>query len=345
MKFIGTVMIEMNEKTQMFRDELMEICEKMTSHDLSKNGLPNIASCGSEPDKLLSNVYEQVNNLDRQNVSDPEFRVLVKSYVGNDFNITAALLSRLMLVQTSCQKIKSGWHGVSSDINEFRFIAERYAMLFEILEKFKQNNPDYQIQSVEDVFSLSELCLNSSKTRFDWSNLLETRFEDMKTTEYKFDEKNELVDMKSKSILSAIDRVQKKRMRGLRHFYEFCCEFVHPNIGDTVATGLDLTLLGPSDGLLLRKRKLSAGNLIKVGNSETGETKLIQRTYEFATRILIDIDQNIPQILGLIKDCRKVMRNFVHKVVKRQRNVFDKKDLCPCGSGRSIQNCVYRKVI
>jgi len=61
--------------------------------------------------------------------------------------------------------------------------------------------------------------------------------------------------------------------------------------------------------------------------------------------MLIDIDQNIPQILGLIKDSRKMMRNFVHKVVKRQRNVFDKKDLCPCGSGRSIQNCVYRKVI
>ena len=74
----------MNENTQTFRNDLMKICEKINSHNFSKNGLPNIASWGSEPDKLLSNVYEQVNNLDRQNVSDPEFRVMIKSYVSND---------------------------------------------------------------------------------------------------------------------------------------------------------------------------------------------------------------------------------------------------------------------
>lgn len=333
----------MNKKRPTFREDLIKICEKINSYDLSKNGLSNIASWGSEPDKLLKIVTDQ--KLDRQDVPDREFRLMVKSYVSNNYNITTALLSRLMLIQTSCKKINSGWYGVSSDINEFRFIAERYATLFEIVEKFKQDNPSLQIQKNKDVFLLSDHCLNSSKTRFDWSNLLDKKFEDMKTTEYTFDEKNELVDMRSKSIFSAIDRVQKKRMPGLRNVYDFCCEFVHPNIGDAVATGLDLTLVGPSDGLLLRKRKLSAENLIELDDSATGESKLIQRTYEFATRILIDIDQNIPQMIGFIKDSRKLMRNFVHKVVKRQRNVFDKRDLCPCGSGRSVQNCVYRKVI
>lgn len=322
------------------RERLILLCDEIIKIDTKSLSITKVGSWGSNPDKMVSKLNPNLIESGKVNISPEDKKFMLKSFASNDFNISFSLLSRLQLIQNSCSKVSDGWNGVSSDLNEFRYITERYATLSDILNKFSKKNNVLSVNNKDALFEFSQICLETSGTRFDWHKLADQSFEEMKETKYKFIEERDIQDASSKNIMSTIDRVDRARMEGLRHFYSFCCEFVHPNIGDAISCGLNVNILHATDNADLRLRKLDSLSKPMDAHVEfAGDAKLILNSYFYAIKILEDLKDQAQIILKLVKESKKVTKKFIHKAVKIQRPYYNSKELCPCGSGKTIKLC------
>jgi len=325
------------------RNALVSDCKKLVELNDITDFLITTSSWGQEPSKAI-NYYGRLVQSDKNVVVNPDHvKSIIRGYLQSEHIITTSVLSRLLLIRESCQKLNDGWSGVSSDINEFRFIAERYAVLCIIHEKFKDYFKDKKM-SKDDLPHLQEICNTGLGTRFSWRDLWDKPFEEMSKTKYEYDEESDLNDLTSKSILGLIDRSDRKRMKGLRAFYEFCCEFVHPNIGDMVSCGFNLKALSDSDGSMLRIRRLSSVSSPDMGPELALEQKYILNAYAFANKIINDVLEMSGFLIEVVKKSKLHSRKFIHSKVKKTKSSFSPKDLCPCGSGLPVKACLKTKV-
>lgn len=270
-------------------------------------------------------------------------RATIRSQATSLYNVRAGTVPKIMLISTSLRQMRDKYWGFSHDLNTFRFIAERVAILLDIHRYFSSNLNDYRVKKFDELIGIGNGVREmGSGTRFSWRESFHLPFEEMKDTDYVYDQENDLSDMSAKSILSSIDRSSKRELIGLRAFYNFCCEFVHPNLGDAVAAGSNLKIFKAEDGEILRKRKLSSSfDLIsdQVVKVNSAEMVLLENAYAFATKMITLLPETADQIASVLSSSERVSRVNIHKVVKIQRQVFKKDDLCPCGSGRNIKLC------
>jgi len=328
------------------RKILLERCKEITNIDVSGALLNPIIWTQSHPYSELSNkemvdIYESGHL-----VSDDDYRASIRKLSGNYFMVNMAITSRIQLIQVSCSKILNSWNGVSSDLNEFRYIVERYAVLLDILNKLEAKLGNLQIKNGDDLDELHDIVSYSGWTRFNWDKGAQN-FEDMRNTDYKHSEDSGKIDLSSKSILSAIDRTERSRMKGLRAFYSFCCEFVHPNLGDVISCSFDMNQREAKDGAILNHYSLSPlskpSSILGLEFQDNREGFWVNSSYNFANKILDDLKSTIPVMLKVTRQAHRVRTGFIHKLVKRVR-VFSKTDICPCGSGLSIKACNMRSV-
>jgi hypothetical protein len=330
----------MNKEFESVRERMLLECSRIIGVESRTQSLSRLSSWGSNPDKLVTKKAKEIEKKIDTNISDQEFKMMIKSFVSNHFNISFALLSRLELIQMSSSKLLDGWKGTSSDLYEIRFITERYAILTDIINKYAKETGKISIDNKQDLFALSTICQQTNTTMFNWHELVDKSFEEMGKTKYKFDEERDLQNLMAKNIMSAIDRVERARLDGLRAFYCFLCEFVHPNVGDGISCTFNTKLFSTGDGADLRLRKLS--HLSKPMDTEVslnGDAKLMIQSYVFATRMLKDFQDQVSTILGFIEQSKKETKKLIHKSVKQHKKLFHPKELCPCGSGKSVKMC------
>jgi hypothetical protein len=321
------------------RAELLTECQKMVNFDITSPRLSSQGSWGGGAQKNMVRIVEALEQGTRSksNISAFEMRELIKSPLSSEFNITNSIVNRLLLVQVSCSKLLNSWCGTSSDLNEFRFITERYAVLNDILNKIEERGLK-EIKQAETLNEVSDICFQSQGTKFDWHTLHNKDFEDMTKTDYLFVKERDIQELTSKNVMSAIDRVERARMKGLRSFYSFCCEFVHPNVGDAISCSFDIKFLIPNDGNKLISRKMSA---LSKPSELPGDAKLVFNSYLFATKILKDLNSRVPTMLKIVLRTKAFTKKHIHGGVKIQK-CFEPNDLCPCGSGSSVKNCLKK---
>ncbi|MDA9232076.1 hypothetical protein N9O85_02395 [Porticoccaceae bacterium] len=274
--------------------------------------------------------------------SKDEFRHGLRAIISYDFEVCMAIVGRLSLIQLSCSKIYNSFSGVSSEINEFRYLAERYVALADLLNRFEKATGSLLVTKLDHIDELSALSHKSFGTRFNW-DLWDIPFEEMKDTSYSHSEHSKGDDRTSVNIMTLITRVEKSGMPGLRAFYTFCCEFVHPNIGDMVSSTRYLESLMAEDGKYLQRYVVAPVEMPKVGffgSSREGDSSefMAARSYMFAAKILEELNEKIPLLLKLVSQAKIIRERWLHKVVKRSR-MLDSGDLCPCGSGSTVKGC------
>lgn len=326
------------------RQELLRECKSLESFDFRRPIFCKSATWGPMPQRIQNSLlkgFEGDTKLLNASITDDEFKILMKAQIIPINTIAFSLISRLQLIQMSCQKISEEYKGTSSDINEFRFIVERYAVLLDILNKFKKCPSNGKVKNYEDVIQLSELCLQSAGTRFNWSELVDKKFSEMKKTDYVFDGEKSIRDQSSKNIMSAIDRSERSGLKGLRAFYSFCCEFVHPNVGDHISTSFAVKTKSITDGTKLIQRTISSlAAPLETQVQLAGDAKLIVEAYRFGKELLADLNSKKSELVNLVVQSNKVKRNRLHKSVKKNLKLFGRNELCPCGSGKTAFVCV-----
>ena len=293
---------------------------------------------GADPAKHGKTIEFDTHGNPIKKLTNYDIRQHARSILSDQHIITSALITRIQLIQMSCSKLLSSWDGMSSDFNEFRYIVERYAIFNDILNKTDEKLGKLTVGKFEEFLEVADICLNSMGTRFDWRGKLGNKFEEMKETDYNFNDHIDTYDLKSKSILNSIDRVNKSRIKGLRPFYAFCCEFVHPNIGDAISCMSDLEVRYAKDGSALRMRNSSH---VSFPSDWNAELELLCRGYSFAEKILKDFIGRVPEAINLVKQTKMQSTKSIHVSVKTT-NAFQLNDLCPCGNGMTVKNCRRR---
>ena len=319
------------------RETLILACEGVLSKNLNETEITVTGSWGPD-DKAIEIVNRKTRNKEAF-VSKPEWREMIQMFASHDKIIVASIIPRMLQISNSCKKITDQWYGTSSDFNEFRYIVERYASLISTINEIKTHLGGKKVTTWEDFVEISDICANHIGTRYNWYN--GDSFEDMRESDYKIEPKEGRRNYTATNILKAIDKASKKDMKGLRHFYNFCCEFVHPNIGDSIASS-SLSIAKGRDKSLLRVRKYYGLSKPKpkVGEIDNNDAKQILRAYEFFTKLIKDYIDKQPLLIEVVTRSRRIFRKGVHKMLRGENSIlFNPSDLCPCGSGKSVKEC------
>lgn len=254
-----------------------------------------------------------------------------------------AITPKILTLSASIESLADGRLTVQQELNAFRAIVERLALLEVTYKKVSEAVDLSTFKSFDDLLAVAEVISGLVGTRFNWSKLQLLDFPDMNAkTDYIHDTDDTRTDLTAKSILGNIDKLQKREnYKGIRPFYNFCCEFVHPNIGDNIATTIDKQILKTDGGQLAYKTKFSKSPM-SISQSDAGFFAMFPKSYRFAN-VLVNESERVAKEFGVLLDkIKRVNQRCAHRVVKKQVNCFSKNDFCPCGSGRPIHMCTYR---
>lgn len=295
----------------------------------------------SRPDKRMEQLMHRP-----EYVSQKDIILFSREFSKTLHSIKGTLIPKLACVRVSLEALQRDDTSVLEDCNQFRFVCERLAVLTIALEEIEKNLPDLKIIHYDQIIAASESCLNLAfGTRFDIQKLHSLEFEEMPKTEYKHDESTGPRSFAISSVLSSIDKVHKRYLLGFRPFYDYVCEYVHPNVGDMNACWEIKNMHSTSDHYILTTRQVSHKPQKIVKNwrgIEMYDVALIERSYRFFKKVLNLLLETSEKAEKILDSGNRTYVKYQHKVAKQNRDVFDKNAPCPCGSGLTVSACKRR---
>lgn len=148
-------------------------------------------------------------------------------------------------------------------------------------------------------------------------------------------------DLTAKDLLKGIDALEK-RVKGARAAYEFFSEFAHPNLA-SVWTNYDRQEL---------KYKFMDVNCYVVHHTHKKVGSVFLETFGAALAEGIEIVSECFDELRCIdlylktkgENVARNARKSIRKIIKHDPLIFDRRELCPCNSGKNIQQCCGRLI-
>ena len=145
-----------------------------------------------------------------------------------------------------------------------------------------------------------------------------------------------MADQTAKDLLKGVD-VLDKRIKGARAAYDFFSEFSHPNLASVWIhydrQELLLQVLDIHGYVVHHQQKKVGTNFI-----ETFGPVLVEGI-EIATEC---VDEMLRVDLFLKtkgEEVARYARKVIREIVKRDPAIFDSREICPCHSGKNIQQC------
>ena len=254
-----------------------------------------------------------------------------------------AITPKVLALSSSIERLSHGSLSLQEELNCFRAVIERLAVMETALAVISRTVNPSEIKSFNDLIAVREAISTLIGTRFNWSELQLIDFPEMPSkTDYHHHATETRVDLSAQNILNQIDKLQKnEKYRGIRPFYNFCCEFVHPNIGDILATTSEKRVIKTHGGQLAYKTKYNE-DPFKTSNDDSDFFILFSKAYTFGTMLIREAERVTAEFGNILNTIKRVNRKCAHKVVKQQTTCFSKADFCPCGSGISIRECAFR---
>jgi hypothetical protein len=138
-------------------------------------------------------------------------------------------------------------------------------------------------------------------------------------------------------ILDKIDSLNK-RCVGTRATYEILCEFLHPNIGDLLASATDY--LSSTDRFKVQHMVME----IDMDKKPFG-LELLSKVYEHIVQLTQTCSDDFSTCANMDKALVASLTAFTREVIKKNRRAFRKGDVCPCSSGKQLFRCCGRGIV
>jgi len=170
--------------------------------------------------------------------------------------------------------------------------------------------------------------------RVDYSALTRNGLRGTKKFSYKPGEYE--ADHTAKDLLKGVD-ILDKRIKGARAAYEFFSEFAHPNLA-SVWTHYDRTEVKISvldiHGYAVhhQRRHVGAAFLDTFGT-------VLNEGIEIAGECVDDLLRIDLVLKAEGEAMAKHAKRAIREIIKRDPAAFDSRELCPCNSGKNIQQC------
>ena len=208
-----------------------------------------------------------------------------------------------------------------------------------IVKEQSQKTLEY-VEAANFLVDLGQVIGKRSKaTRFDWRRLSKT--ESIRHKKVNSPEEPKGVQIhEAEQLLKGVDKLSKSFV-GTRNVYEFLCEFMHPNYGQTILfIADDLMAQGYYD---VRHRK-------RVNRREEPIAFWIQMQnihYELL-ELLGELSGHAANIDKQLKKMHfgvgRVAKRYVAESLAHNPQLFHPLDYCPCGTGKMIRKCCGRKL-
>jgi hypothetical protein len=177
-------------------------------------------------------------------------------------------------------------------------------------------------------------------TRVDWHQIVKHDGNPAEIRKAKLDmglaEKDDMIDLRTRGVLSAIDALDKK-IHGVRNSYELLCEFLHPNIGNSI--GLISAQHIESDRhtmvQFIHRRYSRDATGAALGEIEGLWTGCLARVAD-AVELFVERREEAQIIRAkLLEHVQVCVRTFL------RQNPYMKAPYapCPCFSGRKVRFC------
>jgi hypothetical protein len=173
-------------------------------------------------------------------------------------------------------------------------------------------------------------------TKMNWMTLATSDLTKVKKGEAEYNKKDGRLNLLASSILSGIDRLDKK-VAGTRIVYEILCEFLHPNTGDLFATTVNATSMTDQHGTRLIYRTIGAGPKNLSGVHELDH--ILAMCCKHLVVILATISEIHAELRCIHQKIIIRTQKYMRHALKKNRGVFSCHDLCPCFSGKQVAFC------
>ena len=153
--------------------------------------------------------------------------------------------------------------------------------------------------------------------------------------------KDELGSYFAMQVLNKIDRLNKS-CPGTRAAYEILCDFLHPNVGDLFASTTSYSEFNDRFGVQHIVRQIALDE--RADQGYTADRVVLDKIYaHFISLVSLCVDdfvacETIDRLLS------EHLTSYNREILKKNRKLFQKSDLCPCSSGDLIFRCCGRRI-
>lgn len=122
-----------------------------------------------------------------------------------------AITPKFLALSSSIERLSHGALSLQEELNCFRSIIERLAVLDAALANISRTFSTSKIKSFDDLLKARESISTLIGTRFSWSDLQQIDFPEMPSkTDYYHEAAETRVDLSARNILNQIDKLQKQ---------------------------------------------------------------------------------------------------------------------------------------
>jgi hypothetical protein len=151
--------------------------------------------------------------------------------------------------------------------------------------------------------------------------------------------KDELGNYFATQVLNKVDRLDKS-CPGTRAAYEILCDFLHPNVGDLFASTTSYSEFNDRFGVQHIVRNIALDERADLGH--TADRVVLDKIYaHFANLVSLCIGDFVA-CEQLDRSLSEHLSSYTRAILKKNRKLFQKSDLCPCASGELIFRCCGR---
>jgi hypothetical protein len=181
-------------------------------------------------------------------------------------------------------------------------------------------------------------------TRVDWNSIAQKELKDV-------DLRKDVIWPPRKEVLGDYFAEQiKKKMDALETAapgasacYYILCEFAHPNDGDLLASTAQYGRRRDRFGVVHITRTLGRGLISQDTNANLGVT--LSRVFVFMADLIERAKADFETLQQCLNQLREQLSTHMQRVVRKQKHLFTKNDLCVCLSGRAIAKCCGRRLV
>ena len=293
--------------------------------------------------ELQAEIYKRNQSTQDVTVNDSEWLMLKRGTVFNWSSLQSSINFFRWSRASTVEELASQAYQSASDNSLVMAIAALRSILevsgnVALLEKDLRELAEPKDENVARMDWLSEfesvIDGRIAGVRVDYSALTQNGLRGTRKFSYKPGDFE--ADLTAKDLLKGVD-ILDKRIKGARAAYEFFSEFVHPNLA-SVWTHYDRTEVKisvrdiHSYAVHHQRRHVGAAFLDTFGS-------VLYEGIEIAGECVDDLLRIDLVLKAEGEAMARHAKRAIREIIKRDPAAFDSRELCPCNSGKNIQQC------
>jgi hypothetical protein len=233
---------------------------------------------------------------------------------------------------------------LTSLLGQFRSLMERFAHLHYLYKKVDKRMAAHDETASHPFLSTFDIDRDVKRalygTTVKWNEIARKPLEEIDVqNDLGKNLRSELGNYFAKQILDKIDELDRTHP-GTRAAYEILCDFLHPNVGDLFSSTTDYSEFDDRFAVRHIVRQIEADK--NLAWEPTADQVVLEKVYAHFVKLASRCGDDFETCKRLDNQLTKQLSDYTREILKANKPLFKKVDLCPCSSGLAIFRCCGR---